>query len=237
MEPNVCKVFVGNVPFQCSQEEFNECFEKMTGFIKAEIVYKMNMSTSRGFGFVTFNSQENAKKLIENNFVVLKDRTLRFTEYSTKNSAYLNVHSPIQTKPNIQPIAQQTVQQTIQPIAKHTELEYKNNEINTSKIKQKNYLVVKNLADNMTRDILYDLFKVYGQIGRHFIVTDHETGNSKSYAVIEIECDTAYELLLKQREIRLEDNRVLEISKWKSGKQQSYVKQEFKSQIKKRTFN
>lgn len=75
------KVFVGNVPFDCTQEEFNSAFENIEGFIKADIVTKINSEQSRGFGFVVLDSRDNASKLIERDDIILKDRILRFTEY------------------------------------------------------------------------------------------------------------------------------------------------------------
>lgn len=92
METHLCKIFVGNVPFQCSQFEFQKCFEKMDGFIKAEIICRQGTNISRGFGFVTFNNQKDAKKLLYNNTIILKDRTLRFTEY-TMNKYTQNIQS------------------------------------------------------------------------------------------------------------------------------------------------
>ena len=36
------KIFVGNVPFQCIEEEFKECFKDIPGFVDAEIVTRHN---------------------------------------------------------------------------------------------------------------------------------------------------------------------------------------------------
>src|SRR5437870_11420355 len=33
-----CKIFVGNIPYQCTQEEFEKCFQNINGFMKAEII-------------------------------------------------------------------------------------------------------------------------------------------------------------------------------------------------------
>src|SRR5579872_1241907 len=76
-----CKIFVGNVPYNCIQEEFDECFKDVTGFIKAEIitVYKTHMS--RGFGFVTMKTLQDAEILKQRDDIILKGRILRFTSY------------------------------------------------------------------------------------------------------------------------------------------------------------
>ena len=78
------KIFVGNIPFKCEEDDFIKCFEKMDGFIKAEIIFKSDTKISRGFGFVTFNNNENAHKLLLSNNIIYKDRLLRFSEYETK---------------------------------------------------------------------------------------------------------------------------------------------------------
>lgn len=79
------KIFVGNVPYQCTQEEFNECFKNVAGFIKAEIITIHKTNVSRGFGFVTVKTFQNAENLRKRDDIVLKGRTLRFTSYQHEN--------------------------------------------------------------------------------------------------------------------------------------------------------
>lgn len=76
------KIFVGNVPFQCVESEFKQCFRDVPGFVSAEIVTRHNSPYSRGFGFVTVKTAEDAKKLIQRNDIIFKNRILRFTEYN-----------------------------------------------------------------------------------------------------------------------------------------------------------
>jgi len=183
MECNSCKIFVGNVPFQCEQNEFQECFENLIGFIKAEIVCKPGTNVSRGFGFVTFDSPENAKQLLENNEIKFKDRNLRFTQY-VNNECQKNDTFGVNSVPVI---------------------------------KSKNFLLVRNV-NKMTRDDLFNIFIKFGKVGRHFVVTDPDTGDAKCYAVVEILNSSAYELLLIQKEIKLDNGIVLELSRWKAPK-------------------
>ena len=81
-----CKIFVGNVPYQCTQEEFARCFQNINGFIKAEImtVYKTNIS--RGFGFVTMRTLHDAENLKQRYDILFKGRVLRFTSYQNENT-------------------------------------------------------------------------------------------------------------------------------------------------------
>jgi len=182
MESNLCKIFVGNVPFQCDKNEFTNCFEKMQGYVKADIIYKLGTNICRGFGFVTFDSPENAKLLLEKS-VSIRDRTLRFTQYLTTLETYIVPDKHV-------------IPMTIES--------------------SKNLIIVKNIA-NMTRMDVYNFFTNFGTVGKHFIMTDHETGISKNYAVVEIIEQDVYEWLLKIKEIDCENN-ILEISRWKLKK-------------------
>lgn len=83
-QDNFPKIFVGNVPFQCTADEFRDCFKNMAGFVEAHIINKYNSEFSRGFGFVTFDNVNNAQQLL-NSQIMCKDRLLRFTEYNFKN--------------------------------------------------------------------------------------------------------------------------------------------------------
>ena len=75
------KVFVGNVPYLCTDEEFVQCFDDMEGFVSADVVKKHNSRFSRGFGFVTFETKEQAEAIIANDSLSLKGRVLRFSLY------------------------------------------------------------------------------------------------------------------------------------------------------------
>jgi len=81
-ECNETKIFVGNVPFQCTEKEFFDCFKNIPGFCNAEIITKHNSTYSRGFGFVTVKTNDDAENLLKRNDIIFKDRILRFTEYN-----------------------------------------------------------------------------------------------------------------------------------------------------------
>lgn len=199
-----CKVFVGNVPFQCSQTEFNECFIKITGFIKAEIVYKSDTLNSRGFGFLTFDCQENAKSIIGNNTIEFKNRILRFTEYSQHND--IEKENFLNDKLNDHIQNSYFTDSNINTIFSISNIK--------NGINNKNFLIVKNTG-KITREILFDIFEKYGKVGRHYIASDRETGDSKTYAIIEMLNYHEYLSLLKQKKIKIDNNTILEISKWK----------------------
>jgi RNA recognition motif-containing protein len=213
MNTNLCKVFVGNVPFQCTQQEFRECFESMQGFIKAEVINKINTLASRGFGFVTFDSHESATALIESSSIVCKDRILRFTKYGFHSNSESLPHSSL-VETNLKNIYIKASQSSNSLLSLHD-----NDNLNFEKKneddKYKNFIVVKNLKDQITRDMLQKIFEKYGIVGRHFIVSDHNTGSSKGYAIVEMASKSSYDLLIKLKELKIDDTCTLELSKWK----------------------
>jgi hypothetical protein len=79
------KIFVGNVPFNCSQEEFEGCFTNVLGVYKADIV-KGYRDDSRGIGFITMNSIADAEDLKTRDDIKCKGRTLRFYPYQNNVS-------------------------------------------------------------------------------------------------------------------------------------------------------
>ena len=90
-DENLRKVFVGNVPFNCTQKEFETSFTNVKGFTKGEIVTKQNSTTCRGFGFVTLNTVDNAEELKIREDLFINNRQLRFTEYTNGKIKHKNV--------------------------------------------------------------------------------------------------------------------------------------------------
>ncbi|MBA42996.1 MAG: hypothetical protein CMF62_03175 [Magnetococcales bacterium] len=77
---NQVKIFVGNVPFKCSRDEFIDCFKEKKGFVSAEVIRNVGSFTTRGFGFVVFDRYETVEELLESE-IKLKDRILRLNKY------------------------------------------------------------------------------------------------------------------------------------------------------------
>ena len=78
-----CKIFVGNVPFDCNNIEFRECFKNIDGYIIADLI---NM---RGFGFVELKSLYYRDLILNgNSSFFIRNRKLRLSVYdnSTKNN-------------------------------------------------------------------------------------------------------------------------------------------------------
>lgn len=84
------KIFVGNIPFTCKQEEFTECFSNVDGFVRGEIITLHNTNVSRGFGFITVKSPDYIDKIKNRTDIICKGRVLRFTEYKPNKSVPSN---------------------------------------------------------------------------------------------------------------------------------------------------
>ena len=76
------KIFVGNVPFNCTDEEFKETFKYLDGYVTAELISRSQSNSTRGFGFVTFLNKNYVDEFLERkDKIILRDRILRFTKY------------------------------------------------------------------------------------------------------------------------------------------------------------
>ena len=87
------KLFVGNVPFKCNLNEFEEVFKNEKGFVKAELIYRVRSRLTRGFGFVEFDTLENANDVVAKEFE-FENRTLRVTQYASDSKPKEHTHKP-----------------------------------------------------------------------------------------------------------------------------------------------
>ena len=83
------KLFVGNIPYECNQEEINTNLSIINGFIKIDIIYTENNIT-KGYGFITINNQYNAQELKQRTDIIFKGRTLRFIDYQNDKQQHTN---------------------------------------------------------------------------------------------------------------------------------------------------
>ena len=185
-----CKVFVGNVPFKCNIEEFNDCFKNMNGFIKAELCSQNNDDSSRGFGFLIFDTPENAKAVLNLKNIKFMDRELRFHPYNFENVKKIS-------------------------LSVSNDLSYMS--LYNNILNNKNYIHISKLPPNTAREDLKKIFSKYGKIGKYFLMTDQKTGMLKNTAIVEIIENDIFEFLINKKAITY-NNHILEFSKWKLDK-------------------
>ncbi|KAL6177552.1 hypothetical protein ACLB2K_049078 [Fragaria x ananassa] len=63
--PEEAKIFVGNLPFDVDSERLAQLFEKAGVVEIAEVIYNRDTDQSRGFGFVTMSTVEEADRAVE----------------------------------------------------------------------------------------------------------------------------------------------------------------------------
>lgn len=59
------KLFVANLPWSVNNEGLKDMFSKFGEVMEAEVISDRTSGRSKGFGFVTFQNEEDAKKAIE----------------------------------------------------------------------------------------------------------------------------------------------------------------------------
>jgi RNA recognition motif-containing protein len=179
MEPinsnSSCKVFVGNVPFDCTNEEFKNAFLTLEGCENAELVSRNQNSSTRGFGFITFSNSEHVNKFLDKKEkITLKDRTLRFTKYQENNDSDFII-----------------------------------------KNLKKNNIFVSNIPSYFNNDLLKKIFSSYGEVLLCYINTDINTGKKMNTGYVEFADENTFKTVLNLKNIKLDDNANLLISRFK----------------------
>ena len=80
------KLFVGNIPFDCTKLEFKNLFKKYKGLKSADLINDNN----KCFGFVIFDNIEIIENILQSNNIHIRDRKLRLTRYNNKTKETTN---------------------------------------------------------------------------------------------------------------------------------------------------
>lgn len=73
------KIFVGNIPYNCEKDMFDNCFKDVPGFIECNIIKRFGTDESRGFGFVVLD-EKYVDDLLKRDIRIM-GRELRFSIY------------------------------------------------------------------------------------------------------------------------------------------------------------
>ena len=79
------KIFVGNLPFRTDNQGLAEAFSSCGEIEDVHLVLDRETGQSRGFGFVTFKTEEAFQAALEMNGQDLDGRPLRVNEAEDKN--------------------------------------------------------------------------------------------------------------------------------------------------------
>lgn len=235
-ENKKCKIFVGNVPYQCNQEEFRNCFKNIDGFIEAEIITINKTNISRGFGFITMKSSECADKLKNRNDIMIKNRLLRFTAYKNidKNDKSCYNHDEFTAHDktaesviftnnyvddyiaNVDNYVGDINNDNVDNINKDINI-FKDN-LNNKLYNRNNYVFISGIPNGKNRSWIKKCFNNYEPIGKYFIITDHITGVIKNAGFMEILDNNNYKNIINKRFHSVMDegnNVILEINRYK----------------------
>lgn len=81
------KIYVGNLPFSVNEKKLRELFEPFGELDEVTLISDKFSGRSKGFGFVTFSNDEDAKKAIaEMNEKEVEGRALKVSEAKPMDS-------------------------------------------------------------------------------------------------------------------------------------------------------
>jgi RNA recognition motif-containing protein len=59
------KLYVGNLPYNYTEEDLKKIFSKYKSVVSCNLIIDRNTQRSKGFGFVEFDSEEEAQEAIQ----------------------------------------------------------------------------------------------------------------------------------------------------------------------------
>ncbi len=84
-------IYVGNLPYQISEEELKEVFDEFGEVESAKIIMDKYSDRSKGFGFIEMPNDEEAKQAIESlNDTDVKGRNIRVNQARERNDNFRN---------------------------------------------------------------------------------------------------------------------------------------------------
>ncbi len=88
------KLFVSNVPYNCTEDEFKNYMLTLDGITSVRLVQRQTLvqkqteETNKGFGFITVATQEIHDNFLKNDQIVFNGRKLKFIEYVNQQKFY-----------------------------------------------------------------------------------------------------------------------------------------------------
>ncbi|XP_077215386.1 heterogeneous nuclear ribonucleoprotein 1-like [Tasmannia lanceolata] len=84
------KIFVGGLSSSLTEEEFKGYFEKFGRITDVVVMYDSSTHRPRGFGFITFDSEETVDKVMEKSFHELNDKQVEVKRAVPKDGNHSN---------------------------------------------------------------------------------------------------------------------------------------------------
>lgn len=155
-DPKLRKIFVRNLPYTVNQNSFRDFFSQYGTVTEAVIIMDKNSNTSKGFGFVTYETVEAANACLLEPTKTIDDRQIFVNLAAKKDGLALGGVA------------------TGTPGAAS-----RRDEDNTLR-----KLFVWSLSYETTSQQLLDFFKAYGEVSEAVVLTNRDTGTSKGYGFV-----------------------------------------------------
>lgn len=154
--PAATKLYIGNLPFNVDSESLAELFQEAGIVELVEVVYDRDTGRSRGFGFVTMRTPEEAQSAIEKfDGSDLGGRTLKVNVPTPKGERPPRTERPARGAPRT-----------------------------GGRGGSDNKIFVGNLSWGMDDMALEDLFSEFGKVLEAKVILDRETGRSRGFGFV-----------------------------------------------------
>ena len=104
-QDKTAKIFVGGVGSDVTENDFKEFFDQFGTVIDAQLMIDKDTGRPRGFGFVTFDSDQAVERIVTSKFLILKNKPIEVkrAEPRTKGElAKMEVESQVRNVPSSQ---------------------------------------------------------------------------------------------------------------------------------------
>jgi hypothetical protein len=246
-----CKIFVGNVPYQCTQDEFEKCFENVQGFVKAEIItvnkkYVKDKNVDRIMnrdGWIE-NAMQYRKRTPSNDInsdELIDDHYFRNDcNNNNDNDDDIENDNNDNNVDNINPICMSrgfgfvtmNNMKDAENLKKRDDIMFKGRILRFTSYQNENdktfienygnFIYVEGIPIGKNREWLKKMFSFYEPIGKYFIFPEKNNGDKKITGFIEVIEDNKYKMML-QKKYHLLDDVVMETLKYKLKCVSSYM--------------
>ncbi|RVW25851.1 31 kDa ribonucleoprotein, chloroplastic [Vitis vinifera] len=208
--PEEAKVFVGNLPYDVDSERLARLFEQAGVVEIAEVIYNRETDRSRGFGFVSMSTVEEAEKAVDMFHRYLFHReviTVKLAHYCIMTSLGLRVFSNSNIAPPKEPgirwkaldckqgcstrITARTPPRVFEPAFR---------------------MYVGNLPWDVDSARLEQVFSEHGKVVEARVVFDRETGRSRGFGFVTMSSQTELEDAIAATDGQTLDGRTIRVN-------------------------
>jgi cold-inducible RNA-binding protein len=75
--PMANKIYVGNLPYSTTEDDLNEEFSSAGAVERVQLITDRETGRSKGFAFITFESEDSVQGALEKNGAELQGRSIR----------------------------------------------------------------------------------------------------------------------------------------------------------------